>query len=81
MAKSSCEAKEGELEFRQELTRRRSELKGRKGSQGWKMKTRGELEVQGGPTSSGLKVRKAKTFYLPGESKYPAWPLAGSRTS
>lgn len=56
MAKSSCEAKEGKPEFRQELTHRRSELKGRKGSQGWKMKTRGELEVQGGPTSSGLKV-------------------------
>lgn len=43
-------------ELRQELTHRRSELKGRKGSQGWQMETRGELEVQGGPTSSGVAV-------------------------
>ena len=43
--------------LRQELTHRRSELKGLKGSQAWQMETReGEPEVQDGPTSSGLAV-------------------------
>ena len=46
------------------------------------METReGEPVAQSGPASSGLAVGKAKTSYLPGESKCLTWPPAGGRAS